>query len=242
MKPIAGFALWMLSVSLVSAEGPAQQPAETVARQEFNFPPDGIIRWKNSYGDLYIEGWDNPKVEIVVTKTTRFYEPQLAPKQAGKLETVNIDVKRPSDKEMEIAVALPPRHDWAPPLPKTSRNGIRLVYQIQVPRTTRLIIDHHGGQVTIGNVTADVHADNRDGDILLLLPASGSYSIDARTKMGHIASDFAGHTISRFLVGQGFTASKPSPARRLHLQTGFGGITILALPPEGEALARGGKE
>jgi hypothetical protein len=72
---------------------------------------------------------------------------------------------------------------------------------------------------------------------MLLLPEKGSYAIDARSKMGHIASDFDGKTLSRYLVGQRFVGTGPASARRIHLRTGFGGVTILALPPEGEALS-----
>jgi hypothetical protein len=242
MKQITIFVFCVANASFAVAEGPAQQKAEIITQREISFPADGTIRLNNSYGDLYIEAWDRSKVEFTVTKATRYYGSPVGPKKAGKLETVNVSAERRSDSEVEILTTLPTRHNWAPPLPRTTTNGIRMQYEIHVPRQASLIIIHHGGQVTIGNVTGDVDAVNRDGDILLMLPTSGSYAIDARSKMGHIASDFAGRTSSRFLLGQRFIGANAQVSKRIHLRTGFGGITITALPPEAEALSRGGKE
>jgi hypothetical protein len=239
MKHITVIVLGLSALILPSfGEGPAEQMDRATSTQRTNFAPGGAIHWKNSYGNLYIEGWDQPQVEITVIKSTKYDEPtELKRKDTRKLESVQVAIERRSDAELAISTALPRRANRVPPLPSSTKNGIRMEYQVHVPRNSRLVIDHHGGLVLVGNMTGDIEAANRDGDIMLMLPASGAYSIDARSKMGHIASDFAGSTRSRYIVGQRFVSTSSSPARRIHLHTGFGGITILAIPPEAEALS-----
>ena len=232
----------LVTIAPLFGEGPAEQLAQVTTTQRFSFAPGGTIRVNNSHGDLYIEGWDLAQVEITVIKSTHYFEPSLKEQAGKKLETVQVMSERRSDQALAISTVLPSRADWAPPLPKTGKNGVNLEYVVHVPRDSRLVIDHHGGSVEVGNVTGDVEAANRDGDILLMLPARGSYAIDAQSKMGHIASDFEGRTISRYVFGQRFAAGGSSSARRIHLRTGFGGITIQALPAEGEGLYSAGGE
>jgi hypothetical protein len=231
-------------VVLLFGEGPAAQLARVTDTQRIDFAPGGTIRVDKSWGDLYIEGWDQPRVEITVTKTTSYSDnlAHLKVKTAPKLETIKVAGERRSDSEMAISTRWAPRAKRVPPFSKGSKNGVHLEYAVHVPRDSRLIIDHHGGSVEVGNVTGEIDAANRDGDILLMLPAGGAYAIDARSKLGHIASDFEGKTLSRYFAGQRFVGTNASGSRRIHLRTGFGGITILAIPPEGELLSTAGSE
>jgi hypothetical protein len=202
--------------------------AEIDSTRKVSFAPGGTIRWKGSYGDLYIEAWDQPQVEITVMKSTNYYPPPVNPSKTSRLEEVKVVTATPSANELSIT---------------TSKHvkRVALEYRIYVPRNSRLVVEHHGGGgVTIGNVKGDIEATNRDGDIMLMLPGQGVYAIEARSKMGHIASDFPGSTHVRYLVGESFTSPSASSARRIHLRVGFGGITILALPPEGQGLFTAG--
>jgi hypothetical protein len=219
------------------AEGPAEQRTEVIDTQHYDFVPSGTVRWTGSYGDLYIEGWDAPKVEITVIRSTRYYEPEDKDRTAVVIPTVKVESTRKSDSEIVITTTEPDRRHRMLVEPRKTAKGVRMEYRVSLPRATHLVIDHRGGMVLAGNMTADIEVANRDGDIMLMVPAGGAYAIDARTKMGHIASDFPGSTLSRYLVGQRFLSPPASAAHRLHLRTGFGGITILALPPEGEGLS-----
>ena len=224
MTRISAVALVVTMAWPLFGEGPAEQFAQTTATQRIHFAPGGTIHWNNSYGDLYIEGWDRPEVEVTVIKSTSYDERELAKKNSGRPETVGVTAERRSDMDIEITTA-------------HSHNKVKMEYRIRVPRDSRLVVDHRGGTVLAANVTGDIDVANRDGDIMLMLPEKGAYAIDARSKMGHIASDFDGKTLSRYLLGQRFIGTGPAAAHRIHLRTGFGGITILALASEGEALS-----
>jgi hypothetical protein len=94
---------------------------------------------------------------------------------------------------------------------------------------------HQGaGNVLVRDVTGDIEATCRMGDIALWLSGTRTYSIDARSRGGTISSDFSGATRSHFLFGQTFTNVSPAPSQRLHLRVGFGGITIKPILPEPE--------
>ena len=42
--------------------------------ERVDFAPGGTIRIRGSYGSVSVEGWDQPEVEIIVTKSLHFGE------------------------------------------------------------------------------------------------------------------------------------------------------------------------
>jgi hypothetical protein len=186
--------------------------------QRVNFAPGGLIRFDGSFGSLNIEGWDRPEVEITVVKATENYYPAQQQEQVAQiLERVRVSTERRSDTELTISTS--------------KGKGVLLDYAIRVPRDSRLAIRHGTGQVLVSNVTGDIQAAGHRGDIVLMLPDTGVYSIDAKTKFGVITSDFAGDIHRRrYLTGE--QMASPQAPHRLNLRMGFGGITIKSVPPE----------
>jgi hypothetical protein len=206
---------------------------EIIHTEQVNFAPGGIIRVLNSIGSLNVEGWDRPEVEITVIKSMEhYYEPKQQEQAARTLERVHIVAEPRSDSELTISTILP-RRLFAHLL--GGKRGLMVEYQIHAPRNSRLVIHHGRGHVLLSNVTGDVEATSSGGDILLMLPDSGTYSIDARSKLGTVSSDFAGASHRRHLVGSGFARATPPPSHRIYLRTGMGGITIKTVPMEAEA-------
>ena len=244
MRTIAGALCIAGTLAPLLAEGPAEQLAQITSTQRLNFAPNGTVRVDKSWGDLHIEGWDQPLVEVAVVKSTSYSDDaaRLKEKAAPKLDTIKVLAERRSDSELTISTTRATRANWVPPFSKTTRNGVHLEYIIHVPKLSHLVVNHRGGSVEVANITGEIEVANRDGDILLMLPASGAYAIDARSNMGHIASDFEGRTVSRYLVGQRFSSASSPGSHRIHLRAGFWGITILALPPDGELLSAAGVE
>jgi hypothetical protein len=64
--------------------------------------------------------------------------------------------------------------------------------------------------------------------MIVMLPDPGPYSIDARTRLGRVSSDFTGNarTLGQFLMGSRFAYGDPSGARRIYLRMGRGSVTI----------------
>ncbi len=110
-----------------------------------NFAPGGLIRLDNSYGDVTVEGWDRPEVEVTVIKSMPFdYAPKHPELAAQHLELVGVAVEaRRSDTELAIGTNLPPRkRRYAGILPGKTTGGVMLEYLIHVPYDSRLAIRH----------------------------------------------------------------------------------------------------
>jgi hypothetical protein len=232
------FGLSVLGITLpLSADDGTRQPVQVTSTERINFAPGGTIRLNDSYGYLTVEGWDQPDVEITVTKATDDdYETAQREQAEQRLKDVRVTVERRSDAELTISTILPSRRGFFPPLvSRKSRNDVTLDYVIRAPRDSQLVIHHDTGYVLVSNMTGDIEAANGRGDIVLMLPDSGLYSIDAKSKIGNISSDFAGATHRQHLIGQRFAGSSPPPSHRISLRVGFGGITIKEVRPATES-------
>jgi len=225
---------WSLGFVVVlplPADEALKPPAQTTSTTHVEFAPGGVIRVNGSYDDLYVEGWDQPEVEISTTKFMRFeYELEHPEKARRRLDTVKVETQRRSAGELEISIQLPRRSVRLPLL-----GGVRLECHLRVPRKSRLVIRHAIGLISVTDVTGDIEAHCRQGDIMLWLFESGTYLIDARTKLGKVSSDFTGKTHSRFLVGQKFVSAGAAPVQRISVRTVFGGVTIKPILPESHA-------
>jgi len=226
-------------------KGP-QRPFAVTRTERFVFQPGGAIRVENSYGYLTVEGWDEPQVEITVTKSTdRFSEPARKEQPGQHFDEVRVVAGRRSDKELVISTALPVRNGLftsvlpsgqivlTAPLPPARKRGVTVEYTVHVPRDSRLVVHHDNGYVCVSDVTGDIEVDSHTGDMIVMLPDPGAYSIDARTRVGSVTSDFAGKALNRYLVGTHFTSASQAPSRRITLRMGRGSITIKNGPPSG---------
>jgi hypothetical protein len=208
--------LLAMTLSLFGGE----QRVQVTNTERIKFAPGGLIRINGSYGTLNVEGWDRPEVEIAVVKSSlKYYASKQREKAATRLERAHISTERVSDTELAISTH--------------QDRKISVDYEIRVPRDSRLDIHHGTGQVLVANVTGDIEATGRRGDILLMLPDTSAYSIDAKTKVGVVTSDFAGDLHRRrYLLGERFAS--PPASHRIYLRVSLGGITIKNVPPEAE--------
>ncbi len=107
---VLGTALPLLAADAPQAKGP-KQSFEVTKTEHVNFLPGGTIRLVNSYGYLTVEGWDEPEVEVTVTKSTnRFYDPAEKQEAERRFEQVRVVTERRSDKELAISTILPARN------------------------------------------------------------------------------------------------------------------------------------
>jgi hypothetical protein len=228
-----------LAGMLSPLRGEEFKQVQVTSTEQVNFAPGGVIRLNNSYGDLYVEGWDQPQVEITVIRSMPFnYKPKHPEQAPQHLERVSIKTDRRSDTELAISTTLPSHNRLlSPTLSRTTTGGVAVEYQIHVPHDSRLVIKHGTGYVFVNNVVGDIEASTGRGDILLMLPGTGAYSFDAKSKFGTISSDFEGAArVAQYRLGEHYVAGNSS-AHRIQLRMGFGGITIKAIPPEAYAAA-----
>jgi hypothetical protein len=171
---------------------------------------------KNSVGEVSVEGWERPDVEITTVKS--IYTSRNREKTSRDLDKVRISVERHGD-ELVITTNFP----------RLRRGNTNLEYRIKAPMTARLAADHGTGEVHVDNVTSDIHVTVLNGGMTLRLPQDGQYSIDARSDVGDVISDFPGQKRRRpWLLGHQFVEGMSAP-HKLYLRVGFGDITILKI-------------
>ena len=237
MKPdlaLALFPLVMFGLTLpANGERAIKPPPEKTATERLDFAPGGTVRIEGSYGDLKIDGWDRAEIEVTVTKTLPYgHKAKLPDQGASDLDRVRIVTEHKSPPEVTISTALPARHPrWKPPFTGHTTGGVAVQYEIHVPRDSALAIHHGTGLVSVNNIAGSIDASVSRGDLILWL-RPGSYALNARTKFGIVSSDLEGAAHNKYLIGESFTRENSSPAQRLHLRVGFGGITLKEMLPE----------
>jgi hypothetical protein len=208
--------------------------------QQVPFQAGGTIRVNHSFGELWIEGWDRPEVEITVTKSPDELYSEKDQAKAGKLaDNVKVTTDRPSSGELVISTTVSQYRKWLHPVSFTG--DVMLQCRIRVPRDAKLIVHHKDGEVLVSNMMGDIEATGRSGDIVVLLPQSGKYAIDAVSHVGTLFSDFEGNS-HHGIWSSDFHRTDPAPAHRVYLREGLGGIEIKGSPAEAIPPAGGANE
>ncbi len=213
-----------LSIPLYGRHGEQVKQLQSTSSLTIQFAPGGLVRVDGSYGDLVVEGWDRPEVETSFTKLLSYGFKE----NKERLEKVRLETKRVSESELSIAA---------------KNGGVALEYTIRVPSRSRLEIHHGVGMVIVSGVTGDINATGHRGDVMIWLPDGGTYTIDARSKFGVIASDFAGSPkLAFYRLGEKFASGDAGPSRQwdahIRVRMGFGGVTIKRLPRESLAVPK----
>jgi hypothetical protein len=205
----------------------------------FTIAAPGSIRLENSFGELDMDGWDRPDVEVTVIRSTeRLYKPNSpvagqanAQNQAQRrLDSVQITAKQDGN-DVVISTTYPARSVFTHPLAR--RSDIEISYHIKAPRASKLIVAHNNGGVNVSDISGDIHATVINGQITLTLDGKGQYAIDAQSTIGDIYSDFEGHSQRRQIVGEELAHPGSAPAANLYLRVRLGDILIQKLhgPP-----------
>jgi hypothetical protein len=218
----------MLGVLQMSRAGEGSSKTvrvESTDRAKIN--AGGMIRLSNSSGDLIMEAWDRPEVELTVLKwIDHEFKPDQLAGATERLKTISVDLDHSSADEIKISTIAA----------HSRRFGqVAIKYHIYAPREARLAIDHRSGFILLSGFAGDIDVTSRRGDIVLMLPDLSSYTIDARNKFGIVTPDIQGTTRHKHIIGEQFTRDRQPPAHHMRLRMGFGGITIKELPPEAEA-------
>jgi hypothetical protein len=227
-----------MCAALAADRQAARQPFEVTHTERFPFQPAGTVRFQDSYGYLTIEGWDEPQVEVTVTKSTdRFAWPEWKGKADELFDQVRVNIEQRSDTELAITTTLPTRTSLltsrlpsgetilTQPLPPKIKRGVTVEYQVHVPRAARLFIHHDNGYVFVSGLTGAMDVDGHTGDMIVMLADTGPYAIDARARFGRIASDIS-CTAGNPLLAGGRVRCAAATGQQIRLRMGRGSITI----------------
>jgi hypothetical protein len=220
-KPAIAF---VLLLPLFAAE---RRPLEVTTTESVDAAPVGTLRIDGSWGYLSVDGWDESRVDIAVTKSTdRFYKPAQEAEAKRRLDLIHVAVGHPSPSEVVITTTRAKRAKWPRPLPSGNKEHVTVEYRIRAPRDSKLIVHHDTGYVWISDIKGPIDAISQTGDMIVMLPGPAQYAIDARSKMGGVFSEIQGDGLNQFLIGTRFVRPGEVPSTRVYLRMGRGNITI----------------
>jgi hypothetical protein len=214
---------------LFAADDEIPQKVQVANTQRMDFPAGGVLHLKNSAGEVSIEAWDRPDIEITTTKSTRLA--YVTSDREKLLQEVSIAVERRGD-EVVITTSLPHRRKFPPHALWSEVTKLDLDYQIKVPRNAQLIAEHTDGELHVEGLTGDIRVTIHKGTTTLNLPEEETYAIDAKSKLGGVVSDFPGHAQrGQWSFAHTFTHdASASSAHKLYVRVGFGDIIIRKVP------------
>src|SRR3984885_6760498 len=128
---------------LLAEDESIKRQMQTSTTERVPFGSGGTIRFNDSFADLYVEGWDQPQVEMTLIKLFQDYQP---PKNASEqLARVKFTTEHPSANELAIGTTIPPHHFVRHPF--GGKGAVDVRYELRVPRDSHLIIHHGGGNI-----------------------------------------------------------------------------------------------
>jgi hypothetical protein len=217
---------------LLPGDDDARQKVQVSKTEKLDFPSGGTLRVQNSTGELTIEGWDQPGVEITTIKSSKdAYAGQDREKATRELDRVQTSTKL--DGNELVVTSKFPRHRAFPYVtPLQTVTNFDLEYVIKVPRNAKLIVKHDDGEVHVDDVTGNIQVTARQGLIALRLVSEMPPAIDAKSDLGSVNSDFTGGLTGKdtrrpWPFGHTFVEGAASAPQNLHLKIGFGDIVIL---------------
>jgi hypothetical protein len=212
---------------LLLGDDEARQKVQVSKTEKVDFPANGTLRVQNSTGELTIEGWDQPGVEITTTKSSKEYLAGDRDKATKELDRVQVSAKRNGD-ELVITTEYPHHRAFPFVTPLQTVTNFDLEYVIKVPRNAKLIVRHEDGEVHVDNVTGNIQVTARQGLIALRLAGDMPPAIEAKSYIGTVNSDFAGkETLQPLHFGHTFMEGASTMPQNLHLKITFGDIVIL---------------
>ena len=197
--------------------------------QMLEFPAGGTLRLVHSTGDVTIEGWDEPGVELTtIIESVDSYVAADRDKEKKELDRVRVEAKK-NGSELVITTDYPHHRAFPYIEPLNVVTNFRAHYEIKVPRNAKLAIQHDDGELHIDGITGNVQAKARQGLIhLRILAENMPPAIDAKSFIGTVNSDFDGTEKGQKLhFGHTFTEGVSSARQKLDLKIGYGDIVIL---------------
>jgi hypothetical protein len=167
----------------------AKKKVETRTTQSVDFAPGGDIQLDETIGDVSIVGWDKPQVELTVLKATKkLYGREEHAEGLKVLERFSIVMSKESGNRLLVSATAPSR-SLLGQLLKGGTN-IELSFILKVPQTSNLAIKHKAGDVNVNDIKGNISISNHAGDVALELSGKEKYVVDAKCRLGEVASEF----------------------------------------------------
>jgi len=178
----------------------------------------GTLTVDTRYGDLQIEGWDEPRLEIEAEKVV---QAGSEAKAQPLYEMIRVDLEG-QDKAVLLRTLYPPRRPW-----RMFRGGTKLSvnYRIKMPYDANLILKAVDGEVRIRGIAGNQKVRVSYGDVEVNVPSIYNLrSLNARTRLGYVQSNLHGEDNAGF--GPRLWFWNPSGNQDIYIHVGMGGVYV----------------
>ena len=178
----------------------------------------GLLTIDSRVGDIHIDGWDEPRLEIEAEKVVRTKSEEAA-KPLYKMLSVVLEGQ---DKRVVLRTLYPPRRMWRP-----FRGEARLSvnYRIKMPFDANLALKCVDGDVWIRGLEGKQRILVNYGDVEIDIPSVDRLrSLYAHAWLGYVQSDLHGEDRAGF--GPRISYSNPTGEQDIYVKVRMGGVFV----------------
>src|SRR5579872_1372511 len=153
MRPRLATLAFFLCLPL-AAKTPLQE-VQVTTTDRVDFAPGGTIHISGQMGELDVQGWDTPAVEITVTKSTWSGDTSKGKDQGAEiLKRVQVKTEKKGNGELDIVTTFPSRNLLVRPL--LGRTDVTMQYVIRVPRNSHVVVHQGTGDLRLEGLTGAI--------------------------------------------------------------------------------------
>ncbi len=178
----------------------------------------GLLTVDTRMGDIHVEGWDEPRLEIEAEKVVRAKDKEAA-KPLYELLHVILEGQ---DKRVVLRTVYPPRRMWRP-----FRGEARLSvnYRIRMPFDANLSLKCVDGDIYIRGLQGKQQILVNYGDVEIDVPSLDHLrSLRAHAFLGYVQSDLHGEDKGGF--GPGINYWNPTGEQDIYVKVRMGGVFV----------------
>jgi hypothetical protein len=210
--------LVFLCLPLALCGGARADEFSQVSRYSVRMFSYGLLTIDTRMGDLQVEGWDEPRLEIEAEKVVRARSEEAAKPLYERLTVV----LEGQDKRVMLRTLYPQRHLWRP---FRGESQLSVNYRIKMPFDANLALSCVDGDVTIRGVEGKQRILVNYGDVEIDIPSIDRLrSLRAHAWLGYVQSDLHGENKAGF--GPRISYWNPTGQQDIYVKVRMGGVFV----------------
>jgi len=178
----------------------------------------GLLTIETRVGDITIEGWDEPRLEIEAEKVVRAKSEQAAKPLYERLQ-ISLEGQ---DKNVLLRTLYPPRRLWRP---FHGESKLSVNYRIHMPYDANLDIKSVDGDISIRGLVGTQRVRLSYGDVEIRVPdVYHLRQLRAHTLLGYVQSDLHGEDSAGF--SKGLSYWNAGGTQNIDIRVRMGGIFV----------------
>jgi len=171
-------------------------------------------------GDLQIEGWDEPRLEIEAEKVVRSGS-EASARPLYDVVQIGLEGK---DKEIHLSTRYPSRRLWRP---FRGESKYSVNFRIKMPYDANLSIKCVNGDVRVFGITGHEELKVNYGDVEINVPDVYRLQLlDAHAWLGYVQSDLQGMDRDSAGFRQGLAFWNPHGKQAITIRVRMGGVWV----------------